>query len=285
MIRENPEGTLFLNSVVLGGSTSQKLAAAKSAGFGEVELWREDIASAPGGITAVRRDLKRLSLGLTDLQVLREFDGAPNRLRAAKRDEARLMLDAAVLLRAKMVLAPASTSEECVAGRVHDDLKWLAMEAAARGIMIGYESLAWSTVNTTLAEAWACVAEVDAPNLGIVVDSFHMFIHGGAASDLDGIPMDRIVAVQLSDYTGTTTPDQVIDIARHHRLLPGDGHFPIATILDRLKDGGYHGPIGLEVFNDVMRSRDPFEVAAEAMVSLRRVCGAAGLLDRRPSAA
>lgn len=285
MTREGPESDLFLNTVVLGGSTSEKLAAAKAAGFGEVELWMENIASQPGGVAAVRRELRLLSLGLTDLQVLREFDGAPDELRAAKRDEAKRMLDTAVLLGAPMVLAPASTIAECVPGRVQEDLHWLAVEAAHRDLTIGYESLAWSTVNTTLAEAWACVAEVDEPNLGIVVDSFHMFIHGGTASDMDGIPMDRIVAVQLSDYTGTTTPDKVVEIARHHRLLPGDGNFPIATILDRLKVGGYEGPIGLEVFSDAYRARNPLDVAREAMESLRRVCGAAGLLDSESSAA
>ncbi len=34
---------------------------------------------------------------------------------------------------------------------------------------------------------------------------------------------------------------------------------------------GYSGPIGLEVFNDALKARDPHEVAREAMAALEAV--------------
>jgi 4-hydroxyphenylpyruvate dioxygenase len=85
--------------------------------------------------------------------------------------------------------------------------------------------------------------------------------------------MDRIFILQLCDshLDGCDDLQLVIDTARHRRLLPGQGWFPIDTILERFKAGGYLGPIGIEVFNDEMRAQDPNVIAQEAMSSLRRI--------------
>jgi 4-hydroxyphenylpyruvate dioxygenase len=69
----------------LDGSTESKLSAAKAASFGQVELWRQDVEAAGGDTQAIVATLKRLGLGLTDYQVLLDFDGAPDAIRDAKR--------------------------------------------------------------------------------------------------------------------------------------------------------------------------------------------------------
>lgn len=263
---------LFLNTVLLGGSTADKIAAAGSAGFDQVELWRQDLDTHPGGAPGVLRALGQARLGLTDFQVLLDFDGAPGGRRTAKRQEALQMLDLAVQLNATTLLAPASTDPHCDAARIVEDLAWLARQAAARGLRIAYEAMAWSTVNHTTPAAWRCVQAASQPNLGMVIDAFHLFATGRDASDLDGIPMQRIYLVQLSDLASDVSSEKVKAVARHGRLLPGDGHFPLASLLQRLAAGGYAGPIGLEVFNDELQARDPAEVAQEAMAALRRVC-------------
>jgi 4-hydroxyphenylpyruvate dioxygenase len=183
------------------------------------------------------------------------------------------MLDVASRIGANTVLVTASSNPACIATRVDDDLRWLADEAAARGLRIAYEGLAWSAVNFTLTAAWGCVRRLNLPNLGLVVDPFHLFVRGGTASDLDDIPMDRIFILQLcdSDLDHCNDLQLVIDTARHHRLLPGQGWFPIDTILERFKKGGYVGPIGIEVFNDQMRDRDPILTSQEAMSALQKI--------------
>jgi 4-hydroxyphenylpyruvate dioxygenase len=155
-----------------------------------------------------------------------------------------------------------------VAGEIDEDMHWLASQAAERHLRIAYEGMAWSTINNNLPAAWACVQRVGAPNMGVVVDAFHIFARGRDAGDLDGIPADRIFLVQLSDVTETVNADNVVEVARHRRLLPGQGRFPVDTILSKLKQVNYSGPIGLEVFNDVMKSRDPYQITREAMAAL-----------------
>lgn len=270
-VRSPLQNPLFINLILLGGTPQEKFAAAQAAGFDQVELWRQDVEAFNGSPAEIKTALQDASLGLTDYQVLLDFDGAPPEIRESKREEALRMLDTAVKVGATTLLSPASTRADCVAERVVEDMRWLADEAAARNLRVAYEGMAWSKINFTLASAWACVQQVGAPNLGLVVDAFHMFARDRDASDLDGIPMDRIYLVQLSDLLEEIDLPNIIEIARHRRLLPGQGRFPIATILDRLKASGYAGPIGLEVFNDNMKARDPYEVARESMAALRSV--------------
>lgn len=268
---------LFINTVLLGGSSEQKIAAAGAAGFAQVELWRQDVDPMPGGGAGAVRMLERAGVGLTDFQVLLDFDGAPNEKRASKRAEALQMLDMAAALGAGTLLAPASTDPACDAARVVDDLAWLAQEAARRGLRVAYEGMAWSTVNATLPAAWRSVREAGQPNLGLVVDAFHLFARGRDAEDLDGIPAEGIFLVQLSDLDHLPDRAHVVDQARHCRLLPGAGRFPLAGLLRRLAALGYAGPIGLEVFNDALKARDPGSVAREAMAALKKVLGEAGM--------
>lgn len=268
------DNVLFINTILLGGTAADNIAAAGAAGFDQVELWRQDVDTMPAGVSGARAALRRAGIGLTDFQVLLDFDGAPGARRTAKRAEAVAMLDLAVQLGAGTLLAPASTDPACDATRIVEDLAWLAREAAARGVRVAYEAMAWSTVNHATPAAWRCVQAAGQPNLGMVIDAFHIFVCGRDARDLDGIPVDRIYLVQLSDLDHAVDRAHLVDTARHRRLLPGAGHFPLATLLQRLAAGGYTGPIGLEVFNDAMHARDPASVAMEAMAALRQACRA-----------
>lgn len=266
-----PRNPLFINTILLGGKPTEKIAAASAAGFDQIELWRQDVEAYDGNPEGLGRWIQQQAMGLTDYQVLPDFDGAPDDIRENKRAEALSMLDAAVKLGATTVLAPASTDRRCIANRINDDMRWLAREAASRQLRIAYEGMAWSTVNFTLVTAWNLVKRLNEPNLGLVVDTFHIFVRSRDASDLDGIPMDRIYLVQLSDLDHGVDRQHVIDTARHHRLLPGYGQFPNETILQRLREANYPGPMGLEVFNDDLKARDPQAVAREGMSALRRV--------------
>jgi 4-hydroxyphenylpyruvate dioxygenase len=267
---------LFLNTILLGGSTSEKVAAARAAGFDEIELWRQDLETVPGGPGAVRGLLSDEKVGLTDYQVILDFDGAPGNRRVDKRTEATTMLDQAAQVGSPTLLVPASTDPNCDPDRVEEDMQWLSHQAADRGVRVAYEGMAWSTVNHTLPSAWGLVQHLDEPNLGLVVDTFHLFTRRGTADDLNQLEPERIYLVQLSDLgqPSDIDPDvdldHVIETARHHRLLPGKGRFPLDTVVRRLQMMGYAGPVGLEVFNDDLQAQDPALVAQQAMASLRR---------------
>ncbi|MEM6050212.1 sugar phosphate isomerase/epimerase family protein [Erwinia sp. P7711] len=265
---------LFINTVLLGGTPQQKVMAAAQAGFDQIELWRQDVEAHAGDARNLAALLDNQQTGLTDYQVLLDFTGAPDNRRDARRKEALQMLDTAVLLGASTLLAPASTDPDSVAGREEEDLRWLSREAGKRGVRIAFEAMAWSTHINTLPAAWQLVQKIDEPNLGLVVDAFHIFVRNRTVADLAGIPVEKIFLVQLSDLATLPSQDQLVDIARHQRLLPGQGNFPLYTLLNALHTQGYQGPLGLEVFNDLYHQQPPVDVAGEALHALKRVCAA-----------
>ena len=272
MIPLSERNPSFINTALLGGTPAQKIEAASTAGFDQIEIWQHDVKAHESGPEDLAIRLRDHGIGVTDYEVVRDFDGAPEAFRDGKRAQALFMLDTAVQLGTDTVLVTASSDPACIPDGICDDLRWLAKEAAARGLRIAYEGLAWSTINYTLAAAWDCVKRVNEPNLGIVVDPFHIFVRGRDANDLEGIPTNRIYLVQLSDSDLDSCDDiqLVIDTARHRRLMPGQGRLPIHTVVERLKGQGYTGPVGIEVFNDEMKLRDPRAVAREAIFALNK---------------
>jgi len=274
MSDKTSKNATFLNLIVMGGTTTQKLTAAKAAGFDEVEIWTEDVESFDGDASALGRYAKNLELGFTDCMVLRDFAGAPAALRAAKRTAAIDMLERAVALGTDAIQSPATTLADCDPTTVDDDLRWLAAEAATRGIRVCYEPIAWSILDYTLPAAWERIQRIGASNLGIVVDLFHICSRNRPVSDLDGIDVDRIFQVQLCDLAVDVSPSDMphlIDTARHRRVLPGEGKFPLHPYIQRLQRDGYQGPVGVEVFSDVLKAQDPQAVAHAAMASLKQV--------------
>ncbi|MDN8539947.1 sugar phosphate isomerase/epimerase family protein [Erwinia sp. ACCC 02193] len=266
---------LFINTVLLSGTTEEKIIAAAQAGFSQLELWRQDVDSAEGTPQAVASLLEEQRLALTDYQVLLDFDGAPDDQREEKRRDALKMMETAAALGATTLLTPASTQKECIAGREEEDIRWLAQEAGKRGLRVAFEAMAWSTHINTTAAAWQLVQRINEPNLGLVVDAFHIFVRNRTVADLNGIPMDKIFLVQLSDLATLPSGSELVETARHHRLLPGQGNFPLYTLLDYLEAEGYSGPVGLEVFNDEIKQRSPSDAAKEAMHALKRCCAQA----------
>ena len=112
-MRSNPK---FLNLVLLNGEPEQKLRAAQAAGFEQVEIWREDVEAATPQLA------QQLNLGFTNLQVLRDFTGAPDRERLQKREELRQFIQIAQSIGCNTIQAPATTRDDCVAeqiGRAH----------------------------------------------------------------------------------------------------------------------------------------------------------------------
>ncbi|EIZ83211.1 4-hydroxyphenylpyruvate dioxygenase [Methylobacterium sp. GXF4] len=257
----------FVNTVLLGGSPEEKLRAARAAGFDQVELWSTDVERAEDGATGLRARVA--ALGPTDYQVLLDFDGAPGDARAAKRNEALTLLDTAAALGAGTLLVPASTDPDCDPARITEDLVWLVDEARRRGLRIAYEGMAWSTVNPSLVQVWATIRELDPRHAGLVVDRYHLFVRGETPAILGDVPPERIFRVQVCDVAGPVQPSDYRAVARHARLLPGEGRLPLASLVGKLGAIGYRGPVGLEVFNDRLEHEPPEAVAKQAFGALQ----------------
>lgn len=123
----------------------------------------------------------------------------------------------------------------------------VAQEAAAAGVPVGLEPMSarfredWTTI-TTLAEAAELCDEVDADNLGILFDTWHLWDTPDLLGEIER-HADRIVGVHVNDWRAETR-------GWCDRVLPGDGVADLPVVLGALADAGWRGPYELEVFSD-----------------------------------
>ncbi len=245
-----------MDTITLAGPLEAKLAAMKAAGFGQVMLAARDIVGHPQGIEAAVAAVKASGLRVTGFQVLRDFEGLSGHLHGYKVDIAKQMIGMARALGAKVLLACSSTSQHASADPddIARDLRKLAMLALPHGIQVAFEALSWGRHINEMPQAWDAVQRADMPNLGIGVDSYHVFATNTALDHLDDIDPARIYLVQLADFMWqeTRTAQERMETARHFRVFPGEGVHSqaLAELVRKLDAMGYRGDYSFEVFND-----------------------------------
>ena len=139
--------------------------------------------------------------------------------------------------------------------------------AAEHGLLAHIEFLPMSPIRS-LGEAWAVVQAAGRANGGLTVDSWHFFRSGSRLADLSQIPGERIHTVQLNDAPATAAPD-MWDEMMTARLLPGEGAFDLAALIQTLDRIGSVAPIGVEVFNARQQDQTIAQVATDWARSTR----------------
>ena len=257
-----------MDTISLAGPLEAKLRAIREAGFGQVMLSARDVVGHPEGLDAAVHAVRHSGLRGTGFQVLRDFEGLSGTLHDYKVDIAKSMIQMCAALGCKVMLACSSTSRHAAqdSALLAKDLRKLAMLARPFGIRVAYEALSWGRSVNRMMQAWDIVCEADAPNLGLGLDSFHLFAAKDDLDDLELLDPQRIYLVQLSDFMWQETPtfEERMSTARTFRVFPGEGVHSeelarLVVALDRL---GYRGDYSFEVFNDDYQQL-PLPVVAE----------------------
>jgi sugar phosphate isomerase/epimerase len=245
-----------MDTITMAGPLEAKLEAMKSAGFSQVMLMARDLVGHPGGVKAAVKAVQESGLRPTGFQVLRDFEGLSGHLHSYKVDIAQSMLEMCAATGSKVLLACSSTSRHATddLNEIAKDLKKLAMMAIPLGIKVAYEGLSWGRTVNEFTTAWDVVCRADCPNLGIGIDSFHIFAANSSLDDIEDIDADRIFLAQLSDFMWHETPtfEERMTTARTFRVFPGEGVHSdqLADLVLRLERIGYRGDYSFEVFND-----------------------------------
>jgi 4-hydroxyphenylpyruvate dioxygenase len=75
----------------------------------------------------------------------------------------------------------------------------LGERAAARGLRIGCEALAWGKHVKDYRNAWEIARRANHLSVGLVLDSFHALALRLLVDAIPAIPSDKIFLVQLAD--------------------------------------------------------------------------------------
>lgn len=245
-----------MDTISLAGPLSAKLKAVREAGFTQIMLSARDVVGHPDGLEAAVQAVRASGLRVTGFQVLRDFEGLSGHLHEYKIDIAKSMLEMCSALGSRILLVCSSTSTHASQDLdvIAKDLRKLAMLAIPLGIKVAYEGLSWGRTINEFTTAWEVVCRADVPNLGIGLDSFHMFATQSSLDDLEMLDPEKIFLVQLADFMWQEirSVEERITTARHFRVFPGEGVHSqaLAELVRKLHWLGYRGDYSYEVFND-----------------------------------
>jgi 2-keto-myo-inositol isomerase len=146
-----------------------------------------------------------------------------------------------------------------------------AQWAAGFNVRLALEFRGKNTFCASLDTALALVEQCAEPNVGINFDVFHYYTGPSKFEDLALLSIDRLAHVQLADLAGVAR--EVATDA--DRVLPGDGDFQFAPILEHFRSLGYDGWVSVELMNPTLWRANPKQVAEVAFTALRKLLGLA----------
>lgn len=107
-------------------------------------------------------------------------------------------------------------------------------------------------------------------NVGIMMDTFHYYRSQIPASDIEAIPVEKLLIVHVNDSEDLPI-EQLND---SHRLYPGKGCLPLKEDLAALKKIGYTGHLSIEIFREAYRKQPVDTIVQEAKCGLEGVLAA-----------
>lgn len=264
-----------LNQATIKRATlTEAVDATVAAGIPSIGLWREPVADF--GLGASAAYVRDAGLRVSSLCRGGFLTGDRAGDRAAALDENRRAIEETAALGAPalvLVVGGLPEGSRDLVGareRVRDALGDLAGDARAAGIQLAIEPLhpmyvADRAVVSTLGQALDIAEHFDARDVGVVVDTFHVFW------DPDVLPQiaragatGRIASFQVCDWNLPIAPDALLS-----RGYPGDGFIDFESLTRAVAAAGYVGDVECEVFRQDIWDA-PFATAAETSAARYR---------------
>ena len=156
--------------------------------------------------------------------------------------------------------------------RIAERFAALAELGRSIGVQPQLEVWGFSKTLSRLSETAMVAVEAGAAQAGVLADVYHLFKGGSDVGGLRYLGAGALQVFHVNDYPADIPPAQIKD---EHRVFPGDGAAPLASIFASLRELGFRGYLSLELFNRDYWKRDPLEVAAEGLRKMK--AAAAGL--------
>jgi sugar phosphate isomerase/epimerase len=276
---------LVCRSLALEATQLEAVALARRCGFAAVEARADELAAlSEDALGRLLDDMAAhgLRFGLSGLPI------------DMRREETRFADGLRQLPRFARVLQRCSVTRlGCSIVPAHDELSYaenfrqhvarcraIAEVLAGHGISFGLEYCATPALRRgrrhefihSLPQMRELIAAIAAPNLGLVLDSWHWWIGGGSHAELATLHREEIVSVDVNDAPKGIAPDALGD---RQRELPGaTGVIDLCKFLGALKALGYDGPLRAEPFEFPEHSAEADTVCRRAHAALQQVLSA-----------
>jgi sugar phosphate isomerase/epimerase len=244
-------------------SLPQAVQGCVDAGLGAIGIWREQLAEV--GLDEACQLVAESGLRVSSLcrggfftaADAAEAQAAEVRNREAIEEAA--ALNAATLVLVAGGLPLGDRDLEAARDRAARAIEGLVPYAHELGVNLGIEPMnpiyaADRGVISTLAQALDIAERFDAADVGVVVDTFHVWWEPGVSDQIQRAGQ-RIVSYQICDWITPLPADTLLA-----RGMMGDGHIDFAAITRSVASAGYRGDVEVEIFNADLWAAPPMEV-------------------------
>src|SRR5580658_7221181 len=249
-----------------------RLAAAAQAGFCGVGLRPEDVIRQGASISELARIIAGLGLEVHELESVRGWYLASATGREGRRAEDELYRLADVVGGRHVTVVAEFEGPLPELPRMADRFHQLCTRAARHGLIAALEFVPQLTALKDLATATTVVAAAGSANGGVLLDSWHLYHSGGSPADVRALPAGSVVAVQLSDGPATAATSRTA--TTFERELPGQGSFDLVGLIRSVRETGFAGPFGVEIFHPDFHAL-PLQTAADSAYRSARSISAA----------
>ena len=232
------------------------------AGIPAIGLWRDKIAAT--GVAESARLARDAGVRVSSLCRGGYFPAATPAEREARIEDNRRAIDEAAALGTDvlvLVCGPAPDRDIAAArAMVEEGIARVIPYAAERGVRLGIEPLhpvfaGDRSVITTLGEANALAERLGSPQVGVVIDVYHVWwdpeVHAQIAR-----AAGHILGFHINDWLAPP-PDVLLG-----RGMMGDGVIEIRRLRAAVDAASYTGPIEVEIFNRAIWDTPGDEVLA-----------------------
>lgn len=246
-------------------SLREAIDGAVAAGLSSIGLWREPVAEV--GLEAAVDWVQEAGLRVSSLcrggfftaSETTEIETAYAANRAAIDETA--ALGAATLVLVPGGLPAGDRDLPAARRRAVAAIERLVPYAQNAGVTLGIEPMnpiyaADRGVVSTLAQALDIAERFDTADVGVVVDTFHLWWEPGVEEQIARAG-ERIVSYQVCDWITPLPADTLLA-----RGMMGDGHIDFAAFTAHVAAAGYSGDVEVEIFNADVWAADGDDVVA-----------------------
>jgi 2-keto-myo-inositol isomerase len=249
-----------------------EIEIAARAGYQGIEPWISEIdqhVNSGGSLVELRKRIADVGLSIAGVIGFAQWIVDDEAQRTKGLEEARRIMDITAEIGGRRLAAPpagATEKDRLDSLTIADRYRALLELGDQRGVVPQLELWGFSRAMSKLSDV-ACVAiEAGHPNSCILADAYHLYKGGSDYAGLRLLNGRTMHVFHINDYPAK--PDRK-DITDAHRVFPGDGVAPLATLFRTLRDIGFRGMLSLELFNREYWNQDALLVARTGLEKTR----------------
>ena len=256
--------------------TDAFLPIAKKAGFGAVELTQDKVEPvlASNSLKTLTNQIRAQGLTVASINGPENFNLLDEHRFSEITERTRRLSEAARELNCNLLVPVPSpvqsgVSVDEVRTKTAESLAELA-DTCGEDINLGLEFLGIKECSVnSLRDAVEIVKAANRKNVGLVLDSFHLYLSDPQFSKMKELNRDGVFMVHVND----SEPGERSTLRDANRLYPGEGVIDLKRFGADLARMRYDGFLSLELLRPSYWEEDPERVAAIGRESLRKVFG------------